>query len=226
MIPLLLGLLDARIATAELLICDVTPGFLPGEEEAVTRAIERRRLEFLTGRACARQAMAALQHPPAPILAGEDRAPIWPDALVGSISHSGDRCAAAVSRRSDGVRSIGIDIEPEVDLPRDILETICLPDELSWLGGREPQAGVLARAIFSIKECVFKCQFPLTRTFIDFHTVCVLPDMTSKTFSASFLQDVGEFQQGTTVQGRFVIRDGFIGCAMALLDDESTHGQL
>ncbi|MGH3244552.1 MAG: 4'-phosphopantetheinyl transferase, partial [Spirillospora sp.] len=51
---------------------------LPGEEDAVARAVEKRRLEYTTVRWCARRALAEIGVAPVPIPRGERGAPSWP----------------------------------------------------------------------------------------------------------------------------------------------------
>ncbi len=74
-------------------------------------AIKKRQIEFLCGRLCAKSCMESLGYQNPPIIpAGEDRAPIWPRDLVGSISHT-DRLATAVVGPASQIDSVGIDIE-------------------------------------------------------------------------------------------------------------------
>lgn len=50
----------------------------PAETTLVAASVDKRRREFTTVRHCARQALAALGLPPAPILSGTRRAPVLP----------------------------------------------------------------------------------------------------------------------------------------------------
>ncbi|HEY6480768.1 MAG TPA: 4'-phosphopantetheinyl transferase, partial [Streptosporangiaceae bacterium] len=88
----------------------------PEEEAVIGRAIEKRRREFTTARACARAALARLGQPPVAILPGERGAPGWPPGIVGSITHCAGYRAAAVARVSQ-VLAIGLDAEPDLPLP-------------------------------------------------------------------------------------------------------------
>src|SRR5215469_16812348 len=72
----------------------------PAEAAIVARAVEKRRAEFATGRACAHAALDAWGAPDAPLLPGPDRAPLWPDGFVGSISHARGACAAVAAPRA------------------------------------------------------------------------------------------------------------------------------
>src|SRR5262245_29080334 len=83
-------------------------GRLAAEEEAALGpACEVRVREFTLGRLCARRALEALGHAPVPILRGPGREPLWPDGLVGSITHTRRYCAAVVAPRTRLV-SVGI----------------------------------------------------------------------------------------------------------------------
>jgi 4'-phosphopantetheinyl transferase EntD len=59
----------------------------PEEEAAVGNAVEKRRREFVTARACAREALAQLGLPAQPIPAGPRGEPVWPQGVVCSITH-------------------------------------------------------------------------------------------------------------------------------------------
>ena len=181
----------------------------------VANAREKRRHEFLAGRACARTAMAKLGLPAVAIPAAPDRTPVWPAGIVGSISHCETLCIAAVAKVSDGYASLGLDIEPAEALPGDILDIVCTGPEQSWLRCQpEAHRGLLARLIFSAKECAYKCQYPLTRTLIDFNAFQI--GVGNGTFTATFTEPVGRFATGDILQGRFRLSSAYIVCAMAL----------
>jgi enterobactin synthetase component D len=68
---------------------------------ALERAAARRQIQFLAGRVCAREAISRLRPrvPAGPLPQGEEGCPVWPDGLVGSISHAESFATAAVARR-------------------------------------------------------------------------------------------------------------------------------
>ncbi len=166
-------------------------GLLPEEESAIGGAVERRRREFAAGRAAARQAMDALGLPKRPIPMGRDRAPVWPEGVVGSISHSDAFCLAAVAR-SDRVLALGVDVEPDLPLEETLWDSVLTPDELAWLSARPAgERGRLARLIFSAKECVYKARYPLTRTLHGFTDMRVDLDLPAGAYRAVLLRDIG-----------------------------------
>jgi 4'-phosphopantetheinyl transferase EntD len=200
--------LDPRTARA---------GLLPEEAAAIAAAVDRRCREFTAGRLAARRAMVALGAPALPIPSGPDRAPVWPDRIVGSISHTATACVAAVAR-APAVRSLGIDLEPAAALAPDLVASICTGPELAWLDA-QPAArrGRLATLIFSAKECAYKAQYPLTRTLCGFDAMRVELDP-GGTWRAILLRPIPPFAAGDALTGRFALDRDLILTAAALRD--------
>jgi len=211
-------LLAPPVCTAEMDPRAAREALYPGEEPAVARAVAARRREFVAGRTCARRAMVALGEPPAAVFQGDDRSPIWPPGLVGTIAHTGTWCVAAVARAADGFRALGLDLEPESPIRAELLGTICLPEERAYLDSQAPaQRGLLGRLLFSAKECAFKCQYALSRTFLDFHAMRIHLDRPGGGFVAVFRRAAGPFATGDELRGRFLVARGYIVTAMALI---------
>src|SRR5436190_16747206 len=66
---------------------------LPEELALVADAVERRRREFVTGRWLARAGLRHFGLPDRPILRGRLHNPLWPDGVLGTLSHDGALCA-------------------------------------------------------------------------------------------------------------------------------------
>ncbi|WP_134016338.1 4'-phosphopantetheinyl transferase family protein [Litoreibacter halocynthiae] len=148
---------------------DPEQGLLEAEYPAIASAVPKRRREYAAGRRAARAAMTELGLPPAPILTGTQREPLWPHGLVGSIAHCNTLCIAAVSLTH---RSIGLDVEPAVPLPSDLERIVCTPTERHWLKTLPiNDRGLNARKIFSAKEAVYKAQYLVTSQMIGFEDV-------------------------------------------------------
>jgi 4'-phosphopantetheinyl transferase EntD len=145
---------------------------LPEEEPMVARAIERRRREVAAGRSCARRALALLGAPPTALPADGDRVPRWPSGVAGSITHTRGFCAAAVAWQRD-LRALGIDAERPIDTERaDVMRLVATPGEAAWLARLdEEHRAAGAGLVFSAKEALYKCQFPLTREMLEFSDV-------------------------------------------------------
>jgi 4'-phosphopantetheinyl transferase EntD len=194
----------------------------PEEEAVIARAVDKRRREFTTARACARAALAKLGQPPVPILPGERGAPGWPDGVVGSITHCAGYRACAVAR-SDEVRTVGLDAEPHDKLPDGVLEAVTSEPEramLAALAAARPQV-CWDRMLFCIKESVYKAWFPLTRRWLGFEDASVDIDPAAGTFAARLLVE-GPVVNGETLtgfEGRWLVSNGLILTAIAIPAD-------
>jgi len=184
---------------------EVDPGSLfPEEERCVRNAVAARRREFAQGRLCARQALARLGIRNFPILIGKDRAPIWPEGVIGSLSHCGGYCAAAVARRG-AFLGLGIDVETPQPLDPELLALICTDSETAWLAESPAEArGVTAKLIFSAKESVFKCAYPQTGVFLDFRDCEIRVAEALGTFAATLRHSLlPRPWNGCRLSGRF-----------------------
>lgn len=194
----------------------------PAELRSLGRAVEKRRREFVTGRACARLALRRLGAPVVAIPSGQRGEPQWPDGVVGSITHClGYRaCAAAWS---DAVVALGIDAEPNAPLPDGVLEQVAHGRELERVGERlAPTDGEnqvdLPRLLFSAKEAVYKAWFPLTGRWLGFEDVELSIDVAQAVFRAELLV-AGPVVGGVTLTefaGRWAVGDGIICTAVAI----------
>ncbi|MEN3539565.1 4'-phosphopantetheinyl transferase superfamily protein [Microbispora sp. ZYX-F-249] len=208
-------ILPSWVASAERFGDAPEETLFPEERPFIARAVDRRRREFVTGRHCARLALARIGVTPGPIPRGERGAPVWPAGTVGSITHCAGYRAAAVA--STGVaRAVGIDAEPRAPLPAEVLPTIASPGEIEALRALDDADGEICwdRILFSAKESVYKVWFPITGRWLDFSEAVVDIDA-SGSFSARLL--VGDPAMGTrALSGRWVVSDGHIATSIAL----------
>lgn len=176
------------------------------EGEQLNNAVEKRRCEFSAGRAAARQAMADLSLRPCSIPQGGDRAPIWPAGVTGSISHSARDCLAVIWPVER--RGIGIDLEPATPLEPDLWPIILRPEEREDLRQADDPA-LQAKRIFTIKEAVYKAQYPLSRQLFGFDAISVtlMADQAGR-FAARFCQQALPFRQGDSLTGYHLEVDG------------------
>lgn len=176
----------------------------PEERAALGDAVEVRRLEFVTSRACAREALSRLGLAAQPIPTGARGEPLWPAGIVGSITHCAGYRACAVAPASR-LLTIGIDAEVDDPLPDGLIGDIALPEERRWIEGAAAADPDISwdRLLFSIKESIYKAWFPLTRSWLGFEDASVAIDRAHGTFSASLLVP------GPTLGGRKL--DGFSG---------------
>jgi len=200
----------------------------PEEATVVEHAVEKRRLEFTTARACARTALGKLGIAPQSIPTGDRGAPLWPAGVVGSITHCDGYRACAVARTAD-LASLGIDADRNEPLPPNLLGDIALPGEREALRqlAREPSTVHWDRLLFSIKEAVYKAWFPLAERWLGFEDATVAIDRQSCTFSARLLVPgprLGNAElQGFS--GRWLAREGLVMAAIAQHAAASADGE-
>ncbi|MEU7042153.1 4'-phosphopantetheinyl transferase superfamily protein [Streptomyces varsoviensis] len=220
---MLAEVLPAAAETAETFEDPADARLFPEEEALIAKAVDKRRREFTTARHCARQALARLGLPPAPLVHGERGAPTWPAGVVGSMTHCDGYRAAAVARRAD-IASLGIDAEPHGPLPEGVYESVTLPAERRHLGGLAALRPDVHwdRLLFSAKESVYKTWFPLTGAWLDFEEAHLEFEAASGgaargTFAARLLvsRDDPEGRALTGFQGRWLVRDGLVVTAIA-----------
>lgn len=223
------ALLPGGVGCAEAF--DDPPGLqpMPAEASLISRAVEKRRREFVTTRHCARQALAQLDVEPVPILRGEKGNPLWPRQVVGSLTHC-DGYRAAVAGYSMMVRSLGIDAEPHAQLPDGVLDHTSLPGEREVLAARADDGLHWDRLLFCAKEATYKAWFPLTGRWLGFEDAHITFTRTSGdgagagagaggTFTSTILIDGRTTDGGQplrTLSGRWLIERGLILTAIAL----------
>ncbi|MFC9293571.1 4'-phosphopantetheinyl transferase [Streptomyces sp. NPDC057011] len=180
----------------------------PGEEAVVARAVESRRREYTTARHCARLALRDLGHEPVAIPTGDKGEPVWPEGVLGTLTHCSGYRAAAVAR-ADHIASLGIDAEPHLPLPEGVLEAVARPEELAHLASLRASAPEVHwdRLLFSAKESVYKAWFPLARRRLDFLEATLEFDRSTRTFHAT-LHRTGPTLRGrplTSMTGRWLV---------------------
>lgn len=173
--------------------------------QALQHTSPKRQRDFLAGRWCAEEALRRLGAGSTHVAMAEDRTPTWPDGVVGSITHSGDFAAAAVAWAAD-VAGLGIDSEQIISpaAARDIA-AVCMVDEAALFRAAHGRSFCeFCTFVFSAKEAVFKCLFPLTRKFLEFSDVRI----TSFDWDREFFEWTTVSQQ--TGAGRLSQGDGFM----------------
>lgn len=189
---------------------DLTTELFAEEVRALATAVDSRRREFETGRACARKALGRLGWPAVAVASGTRGEPLWPADVVGSITHCARYRACAVARAGD-VRSLGIDAEPHAPLPAGVLATIASADERRALAAHA--AGVCwDRVLFSAKEAVFKAWYQLTGRALAFEDAELRIDPAGGTFAARLRVD----GPVTELRGRWMVRDGLVATAVVV----------
>ena len=86
--------------------------------------------------------------------------------------------------RHGRLASLGVDVERVTAAGADIEELVCTAAERRWLDAQAAsQRERNIRLLFSAKEAFYKCQYPLTRTFLDFQEVELAIDVGAGSFA-------------------------------------------
>jgi 4'-phosphopantetheinyl transferase EntD len=159
----------------------------PEEEALLTRAVPSRQAEFRAGRHAYRSAVKRLGVAGGALLSGRQREPLWPEGILGSITHTGSYCVVALGRSSHW-RGIAIDAEDDTPLTADLLPLVCRPEEREKLAAYRT-AGLVSpcKVIFSAKECIHKIYFPLNRHTLEFTDARIELDPQQGRFSADIV---------------------------------------
>ncbi len=212
------GLFPAGARAAEL--CEPADAslLLPAEAQFLGRAVPSRVHEFAAGRLCARRLLAEFGIIEFPLMVADDRQPIWPTTLVGSITHTLGFCAAVVAPRVR-MAGIGIDCEVTESVKEEFWPKLFTAAETLRLRSLpNSQQAAAATLIFSAKEAFYKCQYPLVGERLGFGdaTVEVL----------DWGATLGEFIIHTNsaivrhailpLRGRYLFHEEFISTGMAL----------
>lgn len=165
------------------------------ENRQILKAISNpaRRQEFLRTRFLVRLAAGLASDP------GRDADGLiqWPRGFCGSVSHSLGDVVVATSTRAM-FASIGIDIERPSRISDKLAEKICTDSERQLICN-----GVVSLAeIFSAKEALFKCHYPLGRRrfwFLDAEIVAVNIESGTKKLDVRVLIDTTPLTPANTV---------------------------
>ena len=194
----------------------------PLEAASTGRMSAGRLREFAQGRACARRALARLGYADAPLLRGPDRMPVWPEGVVGSLTHCEGFCGVAAAVRGEIV-SLGLDAEPDAPLSEGVLRRVCSDAErehLAALPGRSLHAW--GKVVFSAKESFYKCYYAVTRTRLGFRDARIRLDPESGRFEARLLRaDAPDAAGARRFRGRFLLAAPLVLTGVTLRRDGS-----
>jgi len=171
----------------------------PEEEIFAAKAAPKRRRDFVLGRACARAALAGLGHGDAMIGMGEGGAPLWPQGIVGSITHT-SIYAAALAAEARLFSGIGVDAERVGGVTEELWPRLFGSAERDHLMGFDGASrAILATVIFSAKEACYKAW--AMKGALAFRDIHIAPEAGGFTATRS-----GEILRGrTVVEGDLVL---------------------
>lgn len=193
---------------------------LPAEVAHLGRAVPTRLQEFAAGRLCARRAMAEFGVRDFALGSAEDRQPLWPDFLVGSITHTAGLCVAVVAEKRR-LMAVGMDSEVVGDVGRDVWPAILGPGEAAWLASLPaPQQAAAAALIFSAKEAFYKCQYPMVGERLEFQDLVVEPlgwGSSSADFKVHATRRLKFADRAALpLLGRYLFHEGFVSAGIGV----------
>jgi enterobactin synthetase component D len=186
---------------------------------SIARSVAKRQAEFLAGRLCARQAMRELDgrvHVPD---IGDDRAPVWPADITGSITHSTGWAAAIVGRKAQW-RGLGLDTESMLtpERARRLAGEILTGAELADMAaGPEDQLALRVTLTFSIKEALFKALYPIVQKRFYFEDAQVLGWDQHGSVRMRLLTDLSaEWHSARELRGQFSVHGAHLLSLIAI----------
>ncbi|MBC3366108.1 4'-phosphopantetheinyl transferase superfamily protein [Pseudomonas sp. SWRI154] len=194
-----------------LLVADDFPNSAIEPPASIQRSVAKRQAEFLAGRICARAALLRLDGQACVPPIGEDRAPVWPAHVSGSITHSTGRAAAIVAQKQHW-QGLGMDLENLLDPERAerLAGEILTPPELLRLAtvSRDDRA-LLVTLTFSMKESLFKALYPIVGQRFYFEHAEVLEWAHDGHVRLRLLIDLSpEWRHGSELHGQFAVKNG------------------
>ena len=176
------------------------------QKKADTIKAMSRRDEFIRSRLLLRSLTSAKTS----FLPDAENVPTWPHGICGSITHKNGHVAVCTASNKSFL-SVGIDAEnAEKDLSH-LQEKICTENDLKWVESlcklNEMKRGSIIALIFSAKEALFKCHFPLGRKMFWFHDADVSQiDVKTGQIELTVLIDTSpKTLKGTVTSGNFVL---------------------
>lgn len=197
----------AGVVAVEMRVPGDPRALTPEEMSFVSAAVPTRVQEFAAGRQCARRALKEFGIADFPLRMAVTRAPIWPEALTGSITHTAGLCAVVVASRQS-VGALGLDSEVAGRVGAALWPRICGTAESAWVEALAPEMQPSAVSmIFSAKEAVYKCRFVQSGERLGFHDITVRPTQWGGAEGGFEVDGPGQVPK---VTGRYRFHEGFI----------------
>jgi 4'-phosphopantetheinyl transferase EntD len=119
------------VAVGHRIICEGDEeALLPNERLSIGPSAAKVRRQSGAARVAARQLLSAFGLPDAALPRSASGAPVWPSGYVGSLAHDAD-IAVAAAASIDRFLALGIDVEPAVDLPPNLVDVVTTPAEFA-----------------------------------------------------------------------------------------------
>ncbi len=141
---------------------------------SLSAAVDKRKSEYLAGRALVAGGFTRLNIPPQTVLSGEKRNPIWPAGVQGSITHSREYCACILTTAPN--RYVGIDVEWLLgdNALRSVRHVAMSEHDIAVFTSQSALTEqYFATLLFSAKETLYKALFPIVKSFFGFDAATI-----------------------------------------------------
>lgn len=173
----------------------------------LSKAVPKRQAEFLAGRFLAKSGLTELSQPDEEIINGDDRCPIWPKHIIGSITHSNENAACAITTSSH-IHALGIDLEYDINQKscNDIYKSIINKHEETLLRGANIPFNQAVTLAFSAKESLYKALYPQIKQFFNFDAAAIIAlDLEQQRLTFELTQNwSADFLQGQHIDCYFI----------------------
>ena len=171
------------------------------------KAVKKRKDEFFLGRAACNSALKSIGiKNPGPVLKGSSSEPLWPEGIIGALSHCPGIAVCAVCY-DNKLRGLGIDIEELAgDMPQDVIKLVCIDKEMEWVRGEAYKM----KMIFSAKEAAFKAFFPSVKMYMDFKDAELKWNERKALFDATLLKSYEPFEAGFSFEVGSIINSRYV----------------
>lgn len=137
--------------------------------ESLNKAVTKRRAEYFASRVCVRYALSQLGIEGFLLTNDRDRAPIWPQGIIGSLSHT-HHCISLLLAKATSEKILGVDCEQimQQQTAEEMQSMIVTAQEMAVLRHSGLPFSTALTVAFSLKESLYKALFPQLRTFMNF----------------------------------------------------------
>lgn len=138
--------------------------------DSLQKAVVKRQAEYIAGRYLAKRCLTALGCNETHVGISQQRAPLWPKGMMGSISHTNNRAICIVQSCEVADQGIGIDIEQCLtdSTATSIKSTIINDAEYTLIMNHYVDFAQGLAVVFSAKESLFKALYPQVKAYFDF----------------------------------------------------------
>jgi enterobactin synthetase component D len=165
-------------------------------------SVRSRQNEYVAGRLCAQHALHRLTGDVVVVRRSESGLPIWPDGIVGSISHCAGTACAAVGF-GVYVQHLGVDVETVVaaNLVGEVLSFCACASEITRYN--DP---ISATLLFSAKEAVYKAYSHILGNTIEFTDLEIVNiDYSTNNVHLQTTRALGSIPSRHAINCRFIV---------------------